>query len=292
MSVRRKSTKRSVIAISDTHCGCRLALCPPGPIRLDDGGFYTPSEWQQSLWALWQEFWGEWVPKVTRREPYDLVINGDSIEGVHHKATTPISHNIEDQLRIAESVLKPVADKCRKSGGLLYVVRGTNAHVGESGVYEEQLAQRLGAVPNHLGQYARNDLWLRVGSKQGPLVHFLHHVGTTSSAAHESSAVNAELTAEFVEAARWRREPPDFIVRSHRHRSIEVGLNSARGYCGAIVTPAWQGKTPFAWKVPGARISEPQMGGIVIREGDEEFYYRRWVKALDREPEVWTGEDE
>ena len=90
---------------------------------------------------------------------------------------------------------------------------------------------------------------------------------------------------EYVEAARWHREPPDFIVRSHRHRSIAVDLNSAKGYAAAIVTPAWQGKTPYVWKIPGARISEPQFGGILIRQGDEEFYYRRKVWSLDRSPE-------
>jgi len=120
---------------------------------------------------------------------------------------------------------------------------------------------------------------------QAPLVHLLHHIGTTGSAAHEASAVNAELTASYVEAARWGRQPPDYIVRSHRHRSIAVDLNSARGYAAAIVTPAWQGKTPFTWKIPGARISEPQVGGVVIRQGDEEFYYRRFVRSFDRSPE-------
>jgi hypothetical protein len=51
------------------------------------------------------------------------------------------------------------------------------------------------------------------------------------------------------------------------------------------VTPAWQGKTPFVWKVPGARLSEPQFGGVMIRRGDEEFYFRRQVWTLDRSPE-------
>jgi hypothetical protein len=117
------------------------------------------------------------------------------------------------------------------------------------------------------------------------LVHLTHHIGTTGSAAHEASAVNAELTAEYVEAARWGRQPPDFVVRSHRHRSIAVDLNSHRGNAASLVTPAWQGKTPFTFKVPGARLSEPQIGGVLIRQGDEEFYYRRWVKTFERSKE-------
>jgi len=274
---------RSLVVVSDTHAGCRLALYNPRePIRLDDGGFYRPNEFQEKIWSLWRSFWDEWVPTVTRGEPYDIVHNGDVIEGVHHHATTQISHNILDQKRIAIAVLKGEIARCKKMGGTYYHIRGTAAHVGQSSIFEEEVAEALGAKPNPEGQHARYDLWKRVGDKSGPLVHLLHHIGTTSSAAHESSAVNAELTASYGEAARWNKEAPDYVVRSHRHRSIAVDLNSAKGYAAGIVTPAWQGKTPLAWKVPGARISEPQFGGIVIRQGDEEHYYRRKVWSLER----------
>ena len=276
---------RNLVVISDTHCGCRLGLLSPEGIAVDSGGRYLPSEFQVKMWALWREFWAVWVPEVTRGESFDLVHNGDAIDGVHHNSTTQISHNLIDQQAIAEAALAPVVKQCRDSGGTYYHIRGTEAHVGQSGEYEERLARTLGAKPNKHGQHARYDLWKRVGDARGPLVHLLHHIGTTSSAAHESSAVNAELTASYVEAARWNREPPDFIVRSHRHRSIAVDMNSAKGYAAAIVTPAWQGKTPYVWKIPGARLSEPQIGGVLIRQGDEEYYYRRWVKSFDRSPE-------
>ena len=274
---------RNLVVISDTHCGCRLGLCPPEPVPLDDGGSYLASDFQQKVWALWEEFWGEWVPLTTRGEPFDLVHNGDIIDGVHHNSTTQISHNIEDQFEVARRVMRPVIKRCLESGGTYYHIRGTGAHVGQSSIYEEQLAKQLGAQPNTEGQHARYDLWKRVGDRC--LVHLLHHIGTTGSSAYESSAVMAEMTAEYVQAARWGKEPPDFIVRSHRHRSIAVDLNSSKGYAAAIVTPAWQGKTPFAWKIPGARLSEPQFGGIIIRQGDEEFYYRRKVWSIDRSPE-------
>lgn len=280
-----KNAIRNLVVVSDLHAGCRLGLFPNHRMRVDGGGWYVPSDFQRKMWAYWLEFWNEWVPVVTRKEPYDIVVNGDAIDGCHHRSTTQVSQNIEDQLRIAEACLEAQVERCHKRGGTYFHVRGTEAHVGQSGEYEERLARTLGAKPNSEQQYARFDLWKRVGSEKGPLVHLLHHVGTTGSAAHEASAVNAELTAEYVEAARWQRQPPDFIVRSHRHRSIAVDINSARGYAAAIVTPAWQGRTPFAFKVPGARLSEPQVGGIIIRQGDEEFYYRRWVKTFERSAE-------
>jgi len=121
-----------------------------------------------------------------------------------------------------------------------------------------------------------------VGDKDGPLVNLLHHIGVTGSAAHEASAVNAELTACYNESARWAKQPPDYVVRSHRHRFIAVDMESARGHAAALVTPAWQGKTPFAWKVAGARVSEPQFGGIAIRQGDRSNYYDRKVWSIER----------
>lgn len=274
---------RNLIVISDTHAGCRMALHPLLPSRLDGGGQYVPSDFQHGMWKWWREFWDEWVPSVTRREPFDLVHNGDAIEGVHHRSTTQISHNLEDQQRIAEACLRREVERCQKRGGTYYHIRGTEAHVGQSGEFEERLARNLGAKANKEGQHARFDLWKRVGDKC--LVNLLHHIGTTGSAAHEASAVNAELAATYNEAGRWRREPPDYVVRSHRHRFIAVDVSSAKGYAAAIVTPAWQGKTPFTWKIPGARISEPQIGGILIRQGDEEHYYRRFVRGFDRSAE-------
>jgi hypothetical protein len=94
----------NLIIFSDTHLGCKLGLCHPDGIELDDGGRYIPSKLQRSVWQWWEEFWGEWVPRVTRGEPYDVVLNGDAIEGVHHNATTPISHNIGEQIKLAEKV--------------------------------------------------------------------------------------------------------------------------------------------------------------------------------------------
>lgn len=276
-------TKRTnnLVIFSDIHAGCRMGLCPPGPSPLDGGGTYYPSEIQLKMWAIWLEFW-QWVKHSTRGEPYDLICNGDSLDGNHHNSTSQISHNMIDQLGIAEAILKPVVARCKKNGGTFYMIRGTEAHIGQSAEFEERLARILESKPNAQGDYARWDLWKEVGDA---LVHILHHVGGTSSAAHESSAINAELVASYVEAARWGRRPPDFIVRSHRHRSIAVDMDSSRGPAAAIVTAGWQLKTPFSWKISGARLSEPQVGGVLIRQGKTEgFFYRRWVRSFDRSP--------
>jgi hypothetical protein len=272
----------NIVCISDIHAGCKLALCPPEGVELDDGGMYMPSKFQLKMWALWEEFWLDWVPDATRGEPYCVVFNGDAVEGVHHGATTPLTNNLMTQSRLAHRILSPVVELCE---GRFYMIRGTETHVGPSASIEEGLAKSLGAIPNEEGQYARYDLWKTVGP--GKLCHFLHHISSTGSQAYEATAVHKELVEEFAEAGRWRNDPPDVVIRSHRHRymrsSVPIGHrdkngNQSTGEAYSVVTPCWQGKTPFVWKIPGGRLSTPQFGGIVIRWADELFV----------RPKVWT----
>lgn len=274
---------RNVVVISDTHVGCSLALMHPDGAVRDDNDISMPGPLQRKVWGMWLEFWEEWVPEATRGEPFMVVHNGDAIDGSHHNSTTQWSHNLKDQVKHARKILQPVVDACE---GRYYHIRGTEAHVGKSAKEEESLAELLGAIPNDQGQHARYELWLRIG---GQLIHFLHHVGTTSSSAHESSAVNAELAAMYNEAGRWQDEPPKIIVRSHRHRSIRIGLPADGGDAEAVVTAAWQLKSAYAYKIAGARTSQPQIGGAMIRHGDQELYVRTKVWRMERPPEVVIG---
>lgn len=274
---------RQSIVISDTHCGCQYGLCPPHSIRLDGGGKYEPSENQKRVYAWWDIFWNEWVPKVTREEPYAVVVNGDTTDGRHHKSTTQVSQNLADQRHIAEELLFPIVEKCN---GQFYMIRGTEAHIGPSGESEETLADTLKAIPDNEGNRARWDMYLRLGGPTGCLVHITHHIGTTGSSHYESSAPMRELAESFSDAGRWGGVAPDVIIRSHRHRSCKVEVPTERGYGIVAVTPGWQLKTPFVYKIPGGRITTPQFGGILVRQGDEEHYTRHKIWNIKRTPEV------
>jgi hypothetical protein len=246
----------------------------PKGARLDNGGTYKPTKLQNKVWNFWNNYW-KWVIQATKGETFSLLINGDIIDGHHHNSTHQWSHNLEDQCDHAYYILAPVCDLACET----FIVRGTPVHSGESGVDEERLAKRLGAVPTNEGQYSRNEIWLKMGDH---IIHAAHHIGTTASSAHETSAVNAELTAMFTESGRWGHEPPSVIVRSHRHRCSEIRLPSQKGYATAFVTAAWQLKTPFAYKIAGARVTTPQIGGSLIRLGDEELHTRHKVWDIGR----------
>jgi len=274
---RKKKIKplNNLIVVSDLHCGCRLGLCPP-EVTLDDGAIYKHTSLQADIWNCWQRFWNEWVPQVTRGESYAVVLNGDAIDGRHHKAVTQVSHNLTDQARIAKAILKPVIEACK---GRYYHIRGTEAHVGPSGETEERLAEELNAIPDKEGRYARWELWIEVGVG---LVHITHHIGTAGSLAYESSAIQKEIEQAFVESARWNNRPPDVVVRSHRHRNIETRFQTSHGFGTSCTTAGWQAKTPFVYKIVGGRQALPQIGGTLVRSGDEDVFTRHKIWNLKR----------
>lgn len=262
----------NLVVVSDLHMGCRFGLCPPN-FRLDGGGSYRRSALQNTLWLWWNEFWNEFVPHATKGEPYAIAINGDMVDGRHHRSTTQISQNLADQRRMAETVLAPLMDKAR---GLVYGIRGTPAHAGESSEDEESIAEHLGFVEDDDGHHMRNELNIRVGRA---LVNLMHHIGTTGRQAYESSGPMAELTEMLAAAAKWGYHPPDLVVRSHRHTHIEVVIPTHRYRAHVLVTPGWQGKTPFVWKI-NARVVPPQFGGIVIRQGADHHYTESYVRTV------------
>lgn len=274
----RRLVVNNLVVVSDLHCICQFGLCPPERFRLDGGGHYSPSRLQRQIWKRWRQFWDEWVPMACRGEPFAVAVNGDIVDGPgHHGSSTQLSSNRADEKRLALTCLRPIAKLCE---GRLYIIRGTEAHTGPSAHVEEEIATELKAIPDEDGCRARYVLWKYVGPKQTSkcaLVNILHHIGTTSSSHYESTAVHKELTEAFQEAGRWKKRPPDVVVRSHRHRNIgtNIAVENARAF--GVVTPGWQGKTPFTYRVAGGRQAEPQFGGILIRWEPEEFYVRQRV---------------
>lgn len=195
-----------------------------------------------------------------------------------------MSANLTIQGRIAVATLKPLISRAVR----YYQIRGTEAHTGKSQSAEEALAQTLGAVPNDYGQHARYDLWYELSGK---LIHILHHIGVTGSAAYESTAVHKEIIEELAEAARWGDRPPDMIIRAHRHRQIDDGFQGGNGRITSLVLPSWQLKPPHAWKIPGARLSQPQLGGSVVRVGEDgELYAKNYVVRFGRSATVKASE--
>jgi len=263
----------NIVIVSDLHVGSLMGLMDPTGAPMDEGMKAMPSASLLWLWQRWQEFW-EWVKEPCHGEPFAVVVNGDALDGAPHGSKAETSSNTAMQQRAAYNILRPIIEACE---GRYYHIRGTEAHGGKSAEAEEMLAESLGAIPDEDGRRARYELWIRVGNG---LAHIAHHIGTTSSMAYETSAPQKELQEAYAEAARWSYEPPNVIVRSHRHRMIETRISSYKGYAIACVTAGWQLKTPFVYKLPGGRVQAAQVGGTLIRCGDKDVYTRHHVRQV------------
>jgi hypothetical protein len=88
--------------------------------------------------------------------------------------------------------------------------------------------------------------------------------------------------------------PLSVVVRSHRHRNVETRVRMKKGerygFATACTTAAWQLKTPLCYRVAGARRALPQIGGTVVRCGDEDMFTRHciWNSVKTRLAELYT----
>lgn len=85
MPIFKKRGYSLLVVVNDTHCGSRLGLCQPDQCRKDAELYYT-SLVSATIWDWWLHFWKDEVAPLANDavEKY-LVINGDLVEGRHHR---------------------------------------------------------------------------------------------------------------------------------------------------------------------------------------------------------------
>jgi len=249
---------RNILFISDLHFGSTLA--PAKRHRLDDGGYYDPSPLQRWLNRCWDDVTGDWFPWLTSDAPTEIIICGDAIDGVHHRATQLITTSIKDQITLAKAMLQPLVEKVER----VWVVRGTAAHTGEAGQAEEHLAWELGAQINEeTGTSSFVELNREV---EGLLIHVTHHVSPASPHT-ETSALQRELNTEAIEYPDAGYERPNLQVRGHRHRFNYVKTVGNRAI---MPLPAWQLKTN--WFMSKKPMTVPQIGAVVVKLFEDGWY--------------------
>lgn len=271
-----------VIAVtSDQHAGSTVALCPP-KILLDDGGEYHASKAQLWVWEKWLAYW-ERVRQVQQEHDAALwqVFNGDAVEGHHHRNTHVIANNPNAQALVwTEAVRVPLALGPEK----VFVVRGTEAHVGAEGSAEERIAEGLWRdkrpVVRDMDSGAASWWHLRM-QVDGLFLDFTHH-GRTGQREH-TRASNATLHAHdiFLSHAKNGERHPDLCIRSHYHR-----FNDSHDACPTRVVTigAWQLKTGHVHKIAADTIAD--IGGAIIVIKDGQYTVEKVCYKPDR-GSVW-----
>jgi hypothetical protein len=256
------SKKPIVLAVtSDHHCGSTVGLCPPEKIGLDDGGFYEPSPVQKWIWSCWESYWKKVVDQRRRlKAELYVVFNGDLFEGDHHQTTQIISSNPEPQSYVADRVFGKKSPVSAARPTRLFIVRGTETHVGPGGATEEAFAKIVGAEPDRVSTSRPIWSWWRLQLElNGVLIDFQHHGRMGQRPWTEGTAVNALAAQIFYEHARKGLRHPDIAVRSHFHRAFDsYTAHKVR----VLQTPAWQLKTSYAHKVAPESLSD--VGGVIV----------------------------
>lgn len=248
--------RSALIIVADLHCGSHAGLCPPSGYALENGGCYKPNSGQLYTWLAWEHFWTRFVPGATQGcTTLGLAINGDIVEGVHHRLSNIISTDWETQemagLKVINSITKlwPACQDIPK-----FVVRGTETHGDTNDASEERIAKTIKAEPNAIGEYSRWQWWINI---KNSVVQLVHHISLGKN------ALRNEIELACKEAGKNGFAMPDVMVRSHAHRFDVLPVSRANGNrITALVTPGWQLRTPYMERMD--RITLPQIGGVVL----------------------------
>jgi hypothetical protein len=269
----KKRRKRKVIVanVSDVHAGSTVALCPP-KIALDDGGFYFPSKPQQWLWQGWNDYWNE---VGVRRDAEDaelyVMLNGDLTEGSHHGTTQILSGNPSAQAAVVDACLAvPLALKPDR----IWVIRGTEAHVGASACYEERIATGLWKDGRPVVRCEETDTashWHARIDIQGVRFDVAHHGSIGSRAWTRNNVVNNLAADLFYNHAAAGVPHPHLALRGHMHQFADTGSAAP---VRVLQSGAWQLKTAFTHRID-TRGKLAEVGGYIITVEDGDFDVRK-----------------
>lgn len=245
-----KTRPELIIVISDIHCGSTVGLLPP-KFQTLEGQKVDQNVIQQWLWKCWLEA-NKWIIDLAKGQPFALIVNGDAIEGNHHRTTQIISPDIGDHVEAAIHTLRPLVAKAAKT----FFVKGTDCHVGNT---EIVLGKALKTeIDRETGQPAWDRLVLDVN---GVRCVFRHHIGTTTRRGLAATQLSMQLAEEQVEAANAGETIPRVLCCAHRHKFGYYEDNN--GLC--LVTPPWQGLTRFGHKVVSQARTNPGVVALDFR---------------------------
>ena len=235
------------LVLSDPHCGSHFGLLPPG-VEGFDGHEFRQNDFQKQMWDYWCHMRDIRIPQVTRGDEFILIVNGDLIDGNHHRTKEIVSNEVGDHMAIAETALRPLVDMASKT----FVLEGTDSHTGN---VEHSIGKRLGAVDSWQRRGSWKELPIEVNGCYGIV---RHHISASASPRFESGALGRHLDDELNEAARRDDRIPKWIARAHRHRTGAF----FDGYSLVIVTPAWQGRS--RWLRNRMPTAMPQFGAWML----------------------------
>lgn len=254
-----KNTDTLHVVISDMHSGSIHALTVGRIWKGQKTSDIHPNSQQVAIRKQWLKFMGD-VKLHRKGRKVRLIINGDSLEGIHHSSNDTFTM---DELEMAEIAVELIEEFKRgiawQRGDEAYVMRGTTVHVKS---LENYIGREVNAVP--CGDfYVHNRLLLDTNGVQSVTVHTGPNVGKGQN---EGNSLRNFMNNYYVSAMKDGERTPDIFYFAHVHnpyyavieqREKDMNFRTLHG----IITPSWQMKTTYALdKMPH---SKNRIGGVM-----------------------------
>lgn len=284
MTQNTKSNKVALAVTSDHHGNSKLGLCPP-VVQHDNGGTYHASRTQRAMWDAWLDYW-EWVRTQAKGYHKVAIFNGDLGELDAKRRTYEL---IDPNKAVIENLLHDMLDPALKTVDRSLFIRGTQAHTGKSAWLEEAIASdTIGAIPSATRKvYNGKEVPVMShyhfrGLADGVRFDAAHHVSVSGIPYRRNASADKVAFETWLQYIRKGMKPPNLVFRSHVHEKIIGDWEETR----VLITPGWQMKTDFAYRV--GRENEPaQVGGLLVLCDNGRYTYEYKTYEIKEVAKSW-----
>ena len=257
-----------VVTLSDMHSGSNFALFPDRFVEFAESKqVHAPKGAQLRIWKHFEHCARE-VLKARKDKRLIIVHNGDAIEGNRYGLSTVCTLLEKEQIDIHTELMawfKRAVDYRR--GDLLYYTLGTEVHTNSG---EDVIGEKMGAVQADDNLYAFNELKLTINDRR---IWWVHHGPVSGKGANKGNGFRNWLRNIYYDTVNEGQEPPHMIISGHTHDPYwQIFIARYKGAyfpVRGLISPSWQQKTRYAYKVAPLTLNKVGLQYFVIHAGGD-----------------------
>jgi hypothetical protein len=238
------------VKLSDTHVASTFGLWPPDAFSDLEGGKHQQNKLQAYTWECFEHARTVWLPSIVGDLPRNIMLYGDLVDGIQPKSPL-VTDDATLQIAAAVMAMKPWCDGAEN----IWAVSGTEFHAGKSALWDNAVAEGLGAKPDAAGRFAS---WQRFVCVDGVTFDMAHHIGGSYVESSKFTPLQREWIDQATSAYKTDWPKADWLVRGHSHNFRHVPDDR----CNVLALPGWEAKTPFAHR--GRRAAPASIGLCVV----------------------------
>ena len=229
---------KTLAIFSDGHTNSHVGLAMP-KVRLDNGDDVQAGELRKFIYRTYMDILED-VEKKKKGALYS-VLNGDMGEGDYKERTTSL---ITRDKTLILGYMNDVYDPIFQTSKGVWVVRGTEAHVGCNGELEEGMARNFKNAIKDEDTASWRSLFLNF---EGVTMDIMHHPASNGGGRpmNRGNTVDRLAADTMFMYANAGDVPPQLVIRSHLHGYMN---SYDRFRTRGIITPPLSLLTPYNFR--------------------------------------------